>query len=137
MEKKKNKKKKRSKFFWFMLFIIIIVILGLAWKFGFLEGLGLGKGTVSDVTTSEKLTDASEDLAEEETVEQLDRIEVKGKTYLWNDLEVDLKTLENNLSDLVENTKIELIDNQAIQNYYQDVLDLLTEMEIDYDQITN
>ena len=94
MEKKKNKKKKRSKFFWFMLFIIIIVILGLAWKFGFLEGLGLGKGTVSDVTTSEELTDASEDLAEEETVEQLDRIEVKGKTYLWNDLEVDLKTLE-------------------------------------------
>lgn len=134
-----KEKKKRSKFFWFMLLIIIIVALGLAWKFGLLKGLGLGEGKES--TTN----NLSESIAPEEAIEEsqvndeekqsIAQIEVQGESYFWNGEKVDLKELEKNISELSKDMKIELIDNKAIQSAYQEVLDTLTNLEIDFDQI--
>lgn len=131
-----KKEKKRSKLPWLLLLIIILALV-LAWKFGLLKGFGLGSGLgLGNDTQNAEATQsvsASEEQAEVSTQEI--NIEVAGDQYLWNGEEVTLDTIKTNLDGLEENTKVIMTDNEAVQNAYQEVLDVLNESNIQFDQV--
>ncbi len=124
--------KKRSKFPLFMLLILIIVALGLLWKFGYLKGFGRGEGQAN--STSNHSTESVASEPQEAGRGQI-TIEVSGDTYLWNGTETDLNTIKENLIALNGQPQIILVDHQAIQNAYQEVLDLLNEEGLPFDQV--
>ncbi len=131
-----KKERKRSKFPWLIL-IILILALVLAWKFGLLKGFGLGSGLGLGNDTQNAEETQSISTSEEQTTvaSQEIHIEVAGDQYLWNGEEVTLDTIKTNLDALEENTKVILTDNEAVQNAYQEVLDVLNESSIQFDQV--
>lgn len=140
-----REKKRGFRFSRFMLLIILIVVIGLAWYFGLLKGFGLGAGRGADKRNAE-----SPDINSRETRQVESQanpiepssptkyiLEVNGDQYSLNGQRLNLDQLEKELDQLAEDSRLELVDDDAIQNAYQQVLDILTKHGIAYSEIKN
>lgn len=130
----RNQKKKRSKTPLALVALLLLGSLGVTWKLGVFGG----KGGDAD---SESTGTASDSVAIVESVEETEgegplvyEIEVSGDKILWQNSEVTLDQIKENITNLSKTDKVTLIDNEAVQDSYQSVLDLLDENEISYGQ---
>ncbi len=132
-----QEKKKRSKFPVFMIIIILIVLIGLAWKFGWLDGLGRGNKDDRSPDSSETVsnTESENQTADEAGAEEIN-IEIKSDEIFYNGQKISLEDCKTKLEQLPDKYVLTLIDNEAIQSTYQEVLNILNEKEVAFDQIS-
>jgi len=114
--------------------------LGVTWKLGVFGGKGgdadsenpdTASGSVAIVESVEETESIAETEGEGPLVYE---IEVSGDKIFWQNSEVTLEQLKENITNLSKTDKVTLIDNEAVQDSYQSVLDLLDENEIPYGQ---
>lgn len=137
-----REKKKKSKFSRFMFLIVVIAIVGLAWYFGLLKGFGLGSGRGGEAQQVGPSAVAPESRQVESSVRQTktaerskQRLEVSADKYILNGKEISLDDLDAELTQITEGSSIDLVDDSAIQNAYQQVLDLLNKHGLEYSEI--
>ncbi|MBQ5335036.1 MAG: hypothetical protein J6Z45_03725 [Oscillospiraceae bacterium] len=125
-----------------LIVIIILAILALlvflAFKLGWLKGLGFGKGEGdggSGVSTSQQ-TDEPASTADT-TVEQVASVEVtvSGSSYLYQNKTTELEALITELTKLDKNTRVKLHDENAAKNTYDALTKALKDNNIPYDEV--
>lgn len=127
-----------------LIVIIILAILALliflAFKLGWLKGLGFGKGEGDggNGVSSSQQTDAPETTAAT-TVEQVTSVDVtvSGSSYLYQNKTAELETLITELKKLDKDTRVKLHDENASKNAYDDLTKALKDSNIPYDEVKN
>ncbi len=136
----RNQKKKRSKTPLALVALLLLGSLGVTWKLGVFGGEG-GNADSENAGTDSGSVAIVESVEETEPIVETEgegpliyEIEVSGDKILWQNSEVTLDQLKENITNLSKTDKVTLIDNEAVQDSYQSVLDLLDENEISYGQ---
>lgn len=131
------RRKGKGKLIVIIILAILALLVFLAFKLGWLKGLGFGKGDGdggSGVSTSQE--SSAPDVTTEVTVEQIASVDVtvSGSSYLYQNRTTDLEALITELKKLDKDTRVKLHDDNAAKNAYDDLTKALKENSITYEE---
>ncbi|MCR5306014.1 MAG: hypothetical protein K6E36_05905 [Oscillospiraceae bacterium] len=131
------KRKGKGKLIVIIILAILALLVFLAFKLGWLKGLGFGKGDGNggSSTGSSMVTSAPESTAAT-TVEQIASVDVtvSGSSYLYQNKTTDLESLITELKKLDKDTRVKLHDDNAAKNAYDDLTKELKDNNITFEE---
>ena len=132
------KRKGTGKLIVIIILAILALLVFLAFKLGWLKGLGFGKGEGDGGSGTSTVQESSApDTTAATTVEQVSSVDVtvSGSSYLYQNKTTDLDALIAELNKLEKATRVKLHDDNAAKNAYDALTKLLSENKIPFEEI--
>lgn len=122
-----NNKKRKSSIKWLILLLVIVLLL--AWFEGWIPGIGSGREVLSRrLNSGAKQVETTIIATEAQTAEH--RILLKKDQITLDDKVVTLEELARTIKLWPAETKVQLIEEDAIKDTYDQVVKLLDEQQI-------